>query len=100
MGLNHLLIFGRAGLPEMGIAGAALASVIAEAVSVLFFVGYTLLRGENRRYGLFRFTGIDRRLLGSILRISVWVMVQEGAAFLGWFSSSSASSTWAPPSWP
>ena len=85
VGLNHLLIFGRAGLPEMGIAGAALASVIAEAVSVLFFVGYTLLRGENRRYGLFRFTGIDRRLLGSILRISVWVMVQEGAAFLGWF---------------
>lgn len=85
VGLNHLLIFGRAGLPEMGIAGAALASVVAEAVSVLFFAGYTLLRSANRRYGLFRFEGIDLRLLASILRISVWVMVQEGAAFLGWF---------------
>lgn len=83
--LNYLLIFGRCGLPAMGIAGAGLASSISEAVSVLFFVGYTWLKVDHRRYGLFRFTRIDFRMLKQILSVSVWVMVQHGIAFCGWF---------------
>lgn len=34
--LDYLLIFGHARFPKMGIQGAAIASVIAEAVSILF----------------------------------------------------------------
>ena len=39
--LDYGLIFGHWGLPRMGVGGAAIASVISEAISVLFYVVYT-----------------------------------------------------------
>lgn len=69
----------------MGIAGAAIASSVAEGVSVLFFAVYTYFRIDWRRYRLFRFRGFDPVQLRQILRVSVWIMLQEGMAFLSWF---------------
>ena len=83
-GLNYLLIFGKFGFPEMGIAGAAIASSISEGVSALFYILYTRYRTDWRRYK-FRFTGFDFSLLKQILSLSVWVMIQQGVAFLAWF---------------
>ena len=71
MVLNYVLIFGKWGFPALGIAGAAIASSLSEAVSVLFFIIYTRLRADSGRYGLFRWRGIDFPLLGRILSISV-----------------------------
>ena len=69
--LDYLLIFGHAGLPRLGIAGAAIASVVAEAASVLFLAVY-----PRRRYGLDRLRRFDFRLIRQVLSISGFTMLQ------------------------
>ena len=83
--LNYVLIFGQLVFPAMGIAGAAIASSISEAVSVLFFILYTWKKVDYKKYGLFEYSGIDFRMLRQILGVSIWIMIQHGIAFLGWF---------------
>ena len=44
IGANYIFIFGKLGAPAMGIAGAALGTVIARVVEVLIICGYFLYR--------------------------------------------------------
>lgn len=83
--LNYILIFGKIGFPVLGIAGAAIASSISEAVAVIFFFAYTRLKIDYQKYGLFQSYSINTNILKKVLGISVWVMLQHGLVFGGWF---------------
>lgn len=83
--LNYVLIFGHCGLPAMGIAGAALASVLAEGVSMVFFFGYTRWRTDYRRYGLHRPPRLQAGRMKRVLNTSVWTMVQDFLSLATWF---------------
>ena len=74
--LDYLLIFGHGGFPKLGIQGAAIASVISEAISVLFLVLFTWLKVDYQRYGLNRFGRFSFQILWQVLSISVFTMLQ------------------------
>jgi putative MATE family efflux protein len=83
--LDYSLIFGNFGLPQMGIAGAALATNIAEFAAFVFYLTWTLIQSNNRRYKLFHFRKPDYLLLGNLLKLSVPVMLQNFISFSAWF---------------
>lgn len=82
---NYILIFGKLGLPALGIAGAAIGSSLAEAVSLLFFVLYTRSRIDCRKYGLDSIPRIDFGVLKRMLNISLWTMIQNFVSHSTWF---------------
>lgn len=78
------LIFGHWGLPQMGIAGAGLASVIAEASSVVFFAIYSYAKVDLKKYG-FRLKRLEIQIIKQVLHISVFTMVQYCVSLSTWF---------------
>jgi Na+-driven multidrug efflux pump len=70
----------------MGIKGAALASVIAEGTSVIFFIFITVRKVDISKYSLFRFSPIQWQTIKNILNIAVFIMLQFFISVVSWFS--------------
>lgn len=83
--LDYLLIFGKGGMPEMGIAGAAIASAISEACALLFLFVITMNHKGIKQYGLFSFSLPQWSVIKSTLGVSVFVMLQYVLSLSIWF---------------
>lgn len=82
---NYALIFGKFGLPALGIAGAAIGSSLAELVSLIFFILYTRNRIDCKKYGLDRIPRLDFSVLKRMLNVSFWTMIQNFFSLSTWF---------------
>lgn len=75
--LNWLLIFGGAGLPPLGVAGAALASTLSGALAAGAILLVALRRPLRRRFQLLHRRNLDPRLLGPLLRLAWPAALQQ-----------------------
>lgn len=82
--LANSLIFGRNGLPEMGIEGAALANTIADALGMLFLVIYLIFSTERKEYQLFAHFKFELASMKELLKVGSPLMFQGFFALATW----------------
>ena len=82
--LDYILIFGHWGFPQLGVKGAAIASLSAEAVAFVFFWIYTYCK-IPKEYELFKYHPIQISLWWNILKVAFPVMIQHLLSFGTWF---------------
>ena len=79
------LIFGHAGLPALGIGGAALASLLAEITAFCFFWVFTYIKVPHEEYGMFRWHPWQPELMANILKVAFPSMIQRLFSCGAWF---------------
>lgn len=94
---NYLLIFGKFGVPEMGLLGAGISTMVSRWVAAIVILSEMLWRRRYKVYG----SGLRDGSQGRLLRLKVWktsypVMIQSGvecslwtfgAVVCGWFGA-------------
>jgi MATE family multidrug resistance protein len=93
-GVNYALIFGNWGAPELGVRGAAIASVFTQAVTFVALALYAHGQPELRRFNLFqRFWRPDWQAMVQVYRIG-WPIGLTGLAEGGMFQASAIMMGW------
>lgn len=83
IGANYIFIFGKAGAPEMGVAGAALGTVIARVLETGIICGYFFIHDRNIGYRVKDLFSKCRGMIQEYLRTSVPVLVSDGLLGIG-----------------
>ncbi|MBU1658184.1 MATE family efflux transporter [bacterium] len=83
--LDYLLIFGNYGFAEMGIEGAAIASLSAEVAVSLFLIIDILRRNYVQIYGLFLFEKFNFTIIKTLTLLSTPVSMEVLIQSIRWF---------------
>lgn len=83
--LNYAFIFGKWGMPEMGIAGAGWASSIAEFIAFVVFIIYMIFEKNRLVRGLSIFPKLDLDLIKQVFKVSVPIVIQVIIGLGSWF---------------
>ncbi len=82
--LDYFLIFGKAGFPPMGLKGAAVASIVAEAVYCLVMYSLFFIKGLHRKYSIARYLQFDTGISIQTLKVSSPLILQYVFSIGGW----------------
>ena len=81
---DYLFIFGHFGFPEMGLNGAAVASVIAEFVGMFVIFIVIHYKGISKRFSIFKHFTWSKEYAGSILSVSLPLIFQLAISIISW----------------
>lgn len=80
---NYLLIFGKFGCPAMGVAGAALGTLISRIFECGIIIGYLIFKDKNIGFRIRHIFMKTSDLLGEYVRICIPVLISDGILALG-----------------
>jgi putative MATE family efflux protein len=75
--LDYILIFGKAGAPAMGIAGAGLASGLAELLTAAFLLLFARYKSSFKLYSIFGFNNLTGKEFKALIVLSLPIMLQN-----------------------
>jgi len=84
IGFDYLFIFGHWGFPEMGLNGAAVASIIAEFIGMFVIFLVIHYKGISRQFGVFRHLSWNSVYAKQILSISLPLIFQLAISIISW----------------
>jgi len=83
--LNYVFIFGAFGIESKGIAGAGIASTIAEIIAFIAFIVYMVYDKENRQFKLLHIHHLKMEWVNQVFKTSSPVVVQSVLGIGSWF---------------
>jgi len=84
VGFDYLFIFGHYGFPEMGLNGAAVASIIAEFIGMLVVFLVIHKKGIGKQFSLFKHFYWNKKLSKQLFAISLPIILQLAFSVMSW----------------